>query len=109
MYIFSCAFCLTPVTFVSSGTSEVHTIPGFTVSPQEALEKAGPYLQKTFELRSKNRRSRITSPTKDFITAKGDWYYICRDNYPYKSIYAYQTHAVKINGHTGECIPPEED
>lgn len=77
------------------------------ISPEEAYEKAKPFLEKTYQLRLKSRISRMDRPTYDTIIFRGSWYYISRDNYPYKTIRAYLYHAVRVHADTGKVVEPE--
>ena len=43
----------------------------------------------------------------DRIYVQGEWYYVCRDSYPAKYIQFYIPHSVRVNGNTGEVIPPD--
>lgn len=79
------------------------------ISPQQALQLSEPFLDKTFELRTKNRSLEIRSdlPKEDSIILQGRYYYVVRENYPAKYIAFYLKHAVKVNKNTGEVTPPE--
>ncbi len=79
----------------------------FKISPEKAVELAGPYLDLSYELRVKNRSISHNAPLNDYVVQKGKWYYVTRDNYPYKYIGAYKNHAVKVNVNSGTVIPPE--
>ena len=79
----------------------------FIISPEKAVKLAEPYLNLSYELRVKNRSIRHDSPLVDFVVQKGKWYYVTRDNYPYKYIGAYKNHAVKVNVNSGMIIAPE--
>lgn len=78
------------------------------ISSDKAYEIAKPYLQLSYELRNKKRNY---PPDKlkidDYILLKGNYYYITRDNYPYKTYMAYLSHAVKVDSRTGKLFPPK--
>lgn len=85
-------------------------VEGFSITPDKALELASPHLDRCFELRQSNRSEDMNNPAKDpvdRIYVQGDWYYVCRDSYPAKYIQFYIPHSVRVNGNTGEVIPPE--
>lgn len=83
------------------------------VSPAQAMEKAKPHLPFTWELRCKyihkNQSSNwCNKKTYDYIVQKGDYYYITRTSYPYKTYYAYIRYAVKVHVQTGKMILPAD-
>jgi hypothetical protein len=94
---------------VGRSLSGYKNIQGAKIQPQKAVELAGPYLDKTFELRlqdSELTRRKEIEPII-YVTLKNDEYYIVKDNYPAKSVYFYPKHAVKVNINTGNVIPPQ--
>ena len=94
---------------LGNSASGYKTIPDAKIQPIDAVKIAQPYLDKTFELRSKSstlERDKENEPTI-FVTLKDDFYYIVKENYPAKSIYFYLAHAVRVHKDTGEIIPPE--
>jgi len=94
---------------VGSSLSGYKEIPGAIIQPQKAVELAGPYLDKTFELRQQDSdltRRKDIEPIIH-VTLKNNEYYIVKDNYPDKSVYFYLKHAVKVNIKTGNVIPPQ--
>lgn len=99
------------ITEVYSGNERVGfgSFPNNIISVEQAISLATPYLPLTFELRSKGREWPTKEERKPVITVvlKGDFYYLVLENYPYKSIYAYLKHAVKVNKVTGEIIMPK--
>jgi hypothetical protein len=84
-------------------------IAGMAVTPEEALEQAGPFLDLTFQLRRRDRgEDAITGrPPTDHIAVKDGWYYIVRDDQSSLSTNFYLPHAVRIHGQTGQLLPPE--
>jgi hypothetical protein len=88
---------------------EFEPIAGMAVTPEEALVRAEPYLDLTFQLRRRDRGEDEMSdrPATDHIAVKDDWYYIARDNYPSHSPGFYLPHAVRVHGQTGQLLPPE--
>lgn len=79
----------------------------FPITPIEAHAKAKPWLEKTYQLKLKSRINILNRPLVDTIILKGHWYYVSRDNYPYKAIQAYLYHAVRVHVSTGKVIAPE--
>lgn len=111
LFIFSTFFLLTGCEPVSVGNSSsgYKRVPQAKVQPQEAVEFANDYLDKTFELRVKNsplERKEGVEPII-IVTLEGDYYYIIKETYPAMSIYFYLEHAVKVHKNTGEVIPPK--
>lgn len=82
-------------------------VAGMAVTPDEALEKAEPYLNLTFHLRQQQRDEISTDPPTDHVSVKDGWYYIVRDNYPSYSPGFDLAHAVRVHGQTGQLLPPE--
>jgi len=82
--------------------------PDNPVSVSEAIAKAEPYLDKTFALRSSatGNRNAAEEPVV-FVTLRGDYYYIVKDNYPSYSPGFYLHHAVRVHKTTGRLIPPK--
>jgi len=75
------------------------------ISCEKAYELAKPYLEKSFSLKNREQRG----VPEDYISQKGDYYYVNRD-YPIgKSnwFYAGGNSAVKINKDTGEIKEPK--
>lgn len=83
--------------------------PDRAVSATDAVEKVMPYLDETFALRRKDRDQHEwpTSEATVWVTLKGQYYHIAKDNYPYMNQRMYLLHAVKVHSETGEFIPPE--
>gem|GEM_PF-3153677 len=78
------------------------------VSPDEAHELALDHLEKSYELRNAKRNYPSDKlKMNDYILLKGKYYYIARDNYPYKTYWAYFNHAVRVNCMTGTVKEPE--
>ena len=55
----------------------------------------------------KKRLNKWNKPAYDIIVVQGEWYYLTRDNYPFKTLRAYINHAVRVHVNTGELIQPE--
>jgi len=94
--------------FVGSKQNGFKQCRDCTVSPEKAYELAEPFLERTHELRNAVRNfpsHRLNMD--DYILLKGRYYYIARDNYPYKTWWAYFNHAVRVNCMTGEVKEPE--
>jgi hypothetical protein len=93
--------------YMGSSETGFKDIHDNTITPVKALDLARAHLPKTYELRLRKRLNKYDNPLSDIIVMQGEWYFIVRDNYPYKTFDAYLEHAVKVNIHTGEIIPPE--
>jgi len=82
------------------------------VHPAEAMKLAQPYLAKTFELRCKyihhNDEHWCKKEPRDQIVQEGQFYYITRTSYPYKTANAYMRYAVKVHVKTGALTPPKD-
>ncbi len=103
LLILSCS----EIQYAGSSASGYRECGGCKITPERALELAAPYLDRTYELRLKSRHSVMAHPLTDTIVIMDGWYYVSRDNYPYKTLRAYIYHAVKVHTVTGEVIPPE--
>jgi hypothetical protein len=97
------------VTWVGNSDDGFAPQPGREISPERALELAGPWLDDSFELRGGGRpgRAKMFDKPIDYIVLQGNWYHVSRDNYPYKTIYAYRNHSVRVHSRTGRVIPPK--
>lgn len=88
------------------------TVPGFQISPQQAVALAEPYLDDSFRLRRIARHDEQNhglwkdTPPRDYIFVRSYMYLISRDNYPSMNLGYYKSHAVRVNGMTGQVIPP---
>ena len=103
--VFSCS----TTEWIGKSDGKFVTPEGCVVSPEEAFKLAGPWLEETYRLRSEGKVNRAGSerPLTDTIVLRGNWYYVSRDNYPFKTIEAYRYHAVKVHIKTGEVIRPQ--
>jgi len=94
--------------FIGSTTCGFKKSTECKISPEKAYEIAKPYLQLSYEIRNKKRNYPSDKlEMNDYILLKGNYYYITRDNYPYKTFMAYLNHAVKVDSGTGEIIKPK--
>lgn len=78
--------------------------------PNEAFNKAQPFLEATWKARCEEVRNHdewCDKPPVDHMIRKGDVYYLTRTSYPYKNHEAYMEYAVKVNAQTGEVTPYE--
>lgn len=93
---------------VGNSFSEYKILEGVKIQPERAVELAGPYLDKSFHLRTKNRPPRMLSDRKPYINVmlKGNYYYVVKDNYPAIPTSFYLPHAVKVHKQSGEVIEP---
>ncbi len=81
------------------------------ISPERAVELAREHLERSYELRRMKRQEKSPNPNReplDWVSLKGDWYYIARDDYPSYSPGFYMHNAVKVHKNTGQVIPPEQ-
>ena len=107
-----------PILYVASGCNSVHygeypgglaDFPDRTVSPEQAVKAAEPYLDQSFALCRANRGSNWPD-SEPYISVKleGKHYKVLKDNYPYKSYSELRfSHAVKVNADTGAVTPPQ--
>ncbi len=93
-------------TYYGSGWHVLNGFPMNKISPQEAMSRAEPYLDETFELRSRNRRHSSDREPVVHVTLKGDYYYLVKDNYPSYSPNFYLQHALKVHKDTGVLAFP---
>ncbi|TAL37008.1 MAG: hypothetical protein EPN93_06155 [Spirochaetes bacterium] len=75
-----------------------------TISPERARELAQPFLAECYARRKAQRLSNLPGPPTDIVVQKGDWYFVTRDNYPYKTLGAYTHTAVRVHTETGEIV-----
>jgi len=93
--------------YIGSTNSGFDNFPKTEIKIKEVLELSKPFLDKTYELRLKNRRHKSLKDPVIWITLKGQWFYVVKDNYPSHSANFYLKHAVRINSKTGKIIEPE--
>jgi hypothetical protein len=93
-----------------------NSIPNAKISCEKAYELAKPYLEKSFALKNRNLETieketglHITGQPSDYISQKGNWYYVNRDYALGKSndFYAGGNTAVRIHKDTGEITEPK--
>ena len=74
------------------------------ITPEKALAIAEPYLHERFQLRLSQSWHPDQEPV-DYVFLKGNWYYIDRDNYPYKFVDEnYWNSVVKVHKITGQVV-----
>ncbi len=81
------------------------------ISAEEAVKRAGPYLEKSLLLR--RGESHYPALNTNYVVYKDGWYYVFRDNYPWKAPVVevpgtFEKFSVKVNAETGKTIPPED-
>ena len=76
------------------------------VSTKKALALAEPYLHEHYQLQLSNQIWVPPNPDPvDYVFLKGNWYYIDRDNYPYKFVDQYYWNSiVKVHKITGKVV-----
>jgi hypothetical protein len=87
--------------------ARLEEFPKNPISPEQAIKRAEPYLDRTYELRKQG--SRLHRQDKDatvHVSLKGNYYYIVKESYPAIYIDFYLPHAVKVHKVTGDIIPP---
>ena len=102
-----CCSCKREKVYFGSTGGGFEDFPPNPISVQDAIKLADPYLDKTFELRIASREHVSDKEASLWITLKGDYYYLVKDNYPSYTPGFYLNYAVKINKDTGEVIPPK--
>ncbi|QDT06533.1 hypothetical protein K227x_49430 [Rubripirellula lacrimiformis] len=89
--------------------SGLEPVDGCAITPQQAVAIAEPYLETSFNLRSRNllpeRRNSDKSPT-DWVTLRGDTYFVARDNYAAINVDFYISYAVAVHAETGALTAP---
>jgi hypothetical protein len=103
--LFTCSCATTE--YAGNSSSGYLRFAQYRITPEQAVKLAEPYIDKTYELRLQNRHSIMKGPLQVTVVVRGDWYYVSRDNYPYKTIEAYRYHAVRVHVQTGEVREPE--
>ena len=81
---------------------------GFALSPNEAIEKARPYLYESFKLRVFNAPSTEQEfwdlkHLRTYVLLDGDYYLVVR-SLPKKLLLQYESHAVRVHKFTGEVL-----
>jgi len=94
------------VKYAGSSRGGFLPFPKHKISPEKAHELARPHLDKLYKLRLSLRPPRSKKDPWDVIVVSGKWYYIARDNYPFKTMGAYLKNSVKVHVQTGKVIPP---
>ncbi len=75
------------------------------ITPEKALSLAEPYLHKHYQLQLSNGIWKPKGEPEDWVFLKGNWYYIERDNYPYKDTFQYYRNStIKVHKITGEIV-----
>ena len=100
------------VRFVGSSAGKLRVLPENRISPAAALDLARPHLARAWQLRCRHihhddRHWCGRAPT-DFIVQQGDYYYITRTSYPYKTLRAYLRYAVRVHAQDGQVRPAEK-
>ena len=102
--VFFLTGCLADVTYLGSYKSGFRSVGESKVSPAQAYEKAKPHMAETLKRRCESRPDKTwcKKPARDHMVLQGNYYYITRESYPYKSLYAYLKNAVKVHKDSGE-------
>jgi len=81
---------------------------GNKISPKRALDLAKPHLAKSWDLGCQRHSSKhwCEKPGIVHIVQKGDYYYLRKTSYPYKTLNAYLKYAVKVHVNSGSVTPP---
>jgi hypothetical protein len=90
--------------YIGTARDGFRDTPGNTITPARAKELAGPYLAECFTRRQARRLSPHRGEPTDIVVQEGNWYYVTRDNYPYKTLGAYTHRAVRVHVRTGEVV-----
>ena len=106
LLVFACA----EVRFLGNSQGQLKPAPENTVSPQSAMDLARVHLPLAWALRCRfvhrgDPHWCGKTPT-DYIVQQGDFYFVTRTSYPYKTIHAYTRYAVRIHVRTAEVLPP---
>jgi len=101
----SCFSGCQPVFLGPNSTGRYVELDDNPITPQKALLLAEPYLHKHYQLRLPNRSWVQDQEPVDYVFLKGNWYYIDRDNYPYKFVDENYWHSiVKVHKITGQVV-----
>lgn len=97
--------CSTPVQY----RLDDNTLYENSISPQMAYKKAEPHLANNFLDRCNRRIDKRWCAKKyeDLVFLDGNYYFISRESYPYKTIQAYLVNAIKVHKASGTVILPE--
>ena len=82
--------------------------PQRSVSASEAVKNATPFLDQCYRLRQKSRNeTESESEAAIYVTLKGKYYHVVKDDYVSMNAGYYLTPAVKVHSETGKIIVPE--
>ncbi|MCP4296136.1 MAG: hypothetical protein GY786_11055 [Proteobacteria bacterium] len=95
------------IEYVGSEHNDFKNAPKYPISISKAIEISKPYLDETFKQRSAKRSDQFSKEPVVWVSIKGDWYYIVKDNYSSYTPGFYLNHAVKIHKETGQLVKPE--
>jgi hypothetical protein len=100
VFLFACE----DIVYMGSVRDGFGVAQGNTIPPERARELAQPFLAECYAARRAHRLSNLPGPPTDIVVQQGDWYYVTRDNYPYKTLGAYTHTAVRVHVRTGEVV-----
>lgn len=89
--------------------SGLEPVDGYAITPQQAVAIAEPYLETSFNLRSRNllpERRNSDKPPTDWVALRGDTYFVARDNYAAINADFYISYAVAVHAETGAVTAP---
>ncbi|WP_028974569.1 hypothetical protein [Spirochaeta cellobiosiphila] len=97
------------VLFIGTAEAGFREVADVNISPEEAYELAKPHIGLTYDIRNQVRQYPADKGIfRDYLLKSGRYYYICRDNYPYKTYYAYLRHAIVVDSKTGDVTLPSQ-
>jgi len=98
--------------YVGNGSKGFWSETPGRVSPNEAYSKAMPHLEATWTVRCEKVRDHDEwcekHPT-DHMVRRGNFYYLTRTSFPYKTHSAFLQYAVRVDASTGEVLPLDEN
>lgn len=99
-----------PTRYFSNEKIGYKAFPSTSISVQKAIDLAKPYLEESYKLRMGMRKWTLdnNAETITYVSLIDDYFYIVKDNYPYKFREAYLPFAVRVHNQTGEVIHGRE-
>lgn len=106
LFVSGCA----PTRFFSNEKAGYQAFPNTTISVQKAIQLAKPYLEESYKLRLGMRKWTLDNDNEAiiYVSLIDDYFYIVKDNYPYKFREAYLPFAVRVHKQTGEITHGHE-
>ena len=93
-----------PTQYFSNAKQGFAEFPPATIDVQKAIRLAQPYLDESYKMRLNMRKWPLDNGQDPviYVSLVQDYYYIVKENYPYKFREAYMQYAVRVHKETGE-------